>query len=275
MNSMKPLIVTDDNLSRTWAKGFLTLMEPGSDKRNPAVITINTIDAVPLEDQAIRSALDESLSKGSNSTCGTVANTIFPLSYWNPTAPDNAEALFARYERAWPGIKKCPANKYGVYFRRLTAFAPTASTSSDAQNKEGSPVNQLRHIVATYKSGNHRKSALHAAIFDPTKDHTNSRQKGFPCLQQVAFTPIGDETMAITGFYATQFQYEKAYGNYLGLERLGRFMAQQLGLRLVQVVCVASIVERGTPSKQSLEPLAERLRSLLATAGVALDGDGQ
>ena len=35
----------------------------------------------------------------------------------------------------------------------------------------------------------------------------------------------------MTGFYATQYVVERAYGNYLGLCRLGEFMAHEMGLK--------------------------------------------
>src|SRR5687768_7538818 len=101
---------------------------------------------------------------------------------WNPALPNDASALFNRYEKAWRGIKTCPQNRKGVYFRRLTSYQ---SEGAIAQ-----PINQLEFIVKNYLAGNHRKSAMQASILDPTRDHTNNRQKGFPCMQQVAFTPL-------------------------------------------------------------------------------------
>ena len=64
------------------------------------------------------------------------------------------------------------------------------------------PVNQLDHIIDTFRRGNHRRSALQVSIFDPTRDHKHCRQLGFPCLHQVAFLPETN-TLTITGYYAT------------------------------------------------------------------------
>ena len=100
------------------------------------------------------------------------------------------------------------------------------------------------------------RSALQAAIFDPTKDHTNQRMRGFPCLQQVAFAPQGADGLMVTGLYATQYIFERAYGNYLGLCRLGRFMAQEMGKQLTQVTCVASPAKGGDKTKGYLRELA-------------------
>jgi hypothetical protein len=251
------LSVSAENISIAWAKAFLSLMEPGADVRHPAMVTIRgfAADGV-IEDEAIRTRLDQELKLHGKSLTKTVAGTIFPLSMWNPALPNNADALFKRYEKAWPGIKKCPQNRLGVYFRRLTAYEP-----KDAPEES---VNQLEFIIENYMGNNHRKSAMQAAIFDPTRDHTKNPQKGFPCMQQVAFTPLPDNKLSITGFYATQYQFEKAYGNYLGLYHLGRFMAQQLNMELVQVVCMASVLKRGDPSKGQLAGLAADLKDLLS-----------
>ena len=189
--------------------------------------------------------------------CHTVANTIFPESLWIPTEADSAQGLYRRYESVWPRIKHHPQNRRGVYFRRLTAYHPDGAT--------GDPVNQLQHIIDTYRQGNHRRSALQAALFDPTRDHTNCRQQGFPCLQQIAFVPVEGEGLYVTGFYPTQYMFERAYGNYLGLCRLGRFMATQLGLPFIRMVCVASVARRSDPgiAKGSLQQLAADLRLIL------------
>ena len=107
---------------------------------------------------------------------------------------------------------------------------------------------------------------MQAAIIDPALDHTNSQQLGFPCLHQVAFTPDGDAGLAVTGFYATQYLFDRAYGNYLGLCRLGRFMAHEMGLKLARMTCIASVAQRGTPGKSELQPLVEELEKLLGDA---------
>lgn len=252
------LTIPCTNISIGWAKAFLALMEPGRSQCHPAMVTISRLDETPEpEDLGIRHRLDAELKRHGESVSKTVAGTIFPWSMWNQSDSRGAEALYERYDKAWPGIQKCPANKNGVYFRRLMAFQP--------ENCPDKPVNQLKFIARTYKGGNHRKSALQASVLDPTRDHTNSRQRGFPCLHQVAFTPVGDNQLSITGFYATQYQFEKAYGNYLGLYWLGRFMAKQLGLTLTQVVCLAAVLKLSDRPKMQLEGFANDLRKVIAS----------
>lgn len=255
--TMNPLVVSEENLSLAWAKAFLASMEPGAQQHHPAMVSINHLEGVesPPEEILIRELLDAELKKHKLKSCATVAGTIFPTSMWNSTIEKNAEHLFARYEKAWPGIAKCPANKKGVYFRRLTSYAP--------KDRVAEPVNQLQFVIDTYLSGNHRNSALQASVFDPTRDHTNNHIRGFPCMQQVSFTALDKYRMAITGFYGMQYQFEKAYGNYLGLYWLGKFMAKQLGLELSQVVCMATVLSRGDENKSSLQALEDALKPIV------------
>jgi len=254
------LTIASDNLSIAWARAFLHTMGRGVKDITPLVVTVEHDSANSIAERGeIRKSLDKQIldlkSKYSHlQQCHTVANTIFPQSMWNPNDENSAAKLFWRFEKAWPRIKRCSQNRRGSYFRRLTAFRPVG---------ELQPVNQLEHVVSTYQGGNHRRSALQAAIFDPALDHKNSPQLGFPCLHQVAFTPNGEGGLAVTAFYATQYLFDRAYGNYLGLCRLGRFMACQMRLNLVRMTCIASVAQLGTPNKSEVEPLAERLKRLL------------
>jgi hypothetical protein len=244
----------NSNLSLAWAEVFLKLMERGVNKLSPVVVTVAEFDAasLPVEHDAVREALDTIIDQ----SCRTVASTIFPNSLWLPAAQDDAQLLYDRYAKVWPRIAKHHSNRNGVYFRRLTSYLPKTTAEGVL------PVNQLQHIIATYRGGNHRHSALQASIFDPTRDHTNAPLRGFPCLQQVAFG-VDDGRLEVTGFYALQHHISKAYGNYLGLCWLGRFMAQQMGVTLSQVTCVASLLKLGDYTKTSLEPLRNVVSPLL------------
>lgn len=242
------------NLSLAWSEVLLKLLDRGINKLSPVIVTVSEFDAesLPVEQDAVRQALDAIIRQ----PCRTVASTIFPNSLWFPDVKDNAEVLYMRYDNVWPRVARHRNNRNGVYFRRLTAFAPSALGAV-------TPVNQLQHVINTYRNGNHRHSALQACIFDPTRDHTNAPLRGFPCLQQVAFG-VDEGRLEVTGFYALQHHISKAYGNYLGLCWLGRFMAKQMGLTLSQVTCVASMLKLGDDfTKARLEPLRDLVTALL------------
>lgn len=244
-------LIREQNLSHAWARAFLKLMNPGINEIQPLIIIIDGFEGnIPFEDSDIRESVDDSLKGNGMASCHTVANTIFPKSLWNPNI--DREVLYKRYINILGRLRKCSKNKYGLYFERLINFGP-----------ETSKVNQIEHIINTYLGGNHRRSALLASVINPHEDHTNQRQRGFPCLQQVSLSPFGNEGLSITGIYTTQHVYERAYGNYLGLCRLGHFIAHEIGLELKQMKCFTSHAKLGNITKNSLSDLAQRMKGIL------------
>lgn len=219
-----------------------------------------------LETLEIRQILESQLDafgicSANQSNIETVASTIFPESIWKRCHGDRNK-LFREYDDIWLLVGKCSRNKRGTYFRRLTAYG---------KPHDAMKVNQLKEIIEKWKSGNHCHSVLQAGIFDPYQDHMNSRIPGFPCLQQVVFHPHGAngvEGMTVVAFYANQLLLEKAYGNYLGLFRLGRFMAGEMGLKLRGITCIASNLKISDRSgkKRDCKPLMGALTKELADA---------
>ena len=135
-------------------------------------------------------------------------------------------------------------NRRGLYFERMITGGPSKES------------NQLDFALSKSQSRRGvRRSALQIAIFNPSLDHSASALLGFPCLQHLVFTPVDDE-LHITAFYATQYLVERAYGNYLGLARLGQFVAHELSRELRTVTCVAGIAELDTSKSAIRELLA-------------------
>jgi hypothetical protein len=264
MSHYLPTSVHGSNLSEAWARAFLECWSAHGATLASAVVSFNIREDDldwTLENGSVRAALEGQLQSLGISSVGqssieTVAGTIFPESIWRRCQGDRNK-FYQEYNAIWPRVKRCRQNCHGVYFRRLTAFG------------EGSnPVNQLEEVISTWNNGVHRHSALQAAVFDPLHDHKPTRQRGFPCLQQVAFHPNetnGRGGLSIVAFYATQLLVEKAYGNYLGLYRLGKFMAKAMGLNLVNVTCIAADLKlNATCTKSTCMTLERALKGLIA-----------
>ena len=245
---IEPVSIVSDNLSVAWAKALEHALLRGSSSA-PLSIIMGTPGGVIAEDAGIRARLDAALADRGLSSVDTVANTIFPQSLWN--SAKSRQHLYDRYEAIWPHVRKCRLNANGVYFQRLIAYP---EFSDDRKN-------QLEHVLVTYtEKGNHRHSAHQAAILYPPKDSTNQQQRGFPCLQQVAFDIPRNDGITVIGFYPKQHMFDKAYGNYLGLCRLGLFMAHELGKELKGLHCFVSHPAHGGKGIGKVE-----LRELLAT----------
>lgn len=243
-----PVAITSRCLSVAWARAFEQIVRPGTTES--LLVQIPASEGKITECEEIRLALDGNLSDRSLSSISTVANTIFPRSLWNPEGP--RKNLYERYKSIWPHVRKCPANRNGVYFQRLIGFP---EFGPDA-------FNQIEYIISTYGNyGNHRHSAHQASIYAPGIDTTNQRQRGFPCLQQVAFS-IDNSTLTVIGFYPTQHMFEKAYGNYVGLCNLGMFMAHEIGVSFAGMQCFVSHPKVGAAKKTAVRPFACEIKAL-------------
>lgn len=238
--------IRSDSLTSAWLAAIRFASEQPRREVCPLTVVVDTPNGVLREEMAVRQRLDRLLD-GRNLSVETVAATIFPQSLWNPAKPRSE--LFRRYSALVKRIRSFPQNHRGVYFQRMIDYPVDGESAS---------VNQIEHVISTYENGNHRRSALQLGIFSPRVDHTNSRQLGFPCLQQVTFAPQTiHDSLCVTGFYAFQYLFARAYGNYLGLARLGRFVAHELQMKLGRVVCVAAVAKLEVPAahlKSILEP---------------------
>jgi len=250
-------IIAGNNLSDAWAKALIKCYSASRGVLAPAGIEFPaSANGEPIEDEGVRRVVDEHLRNLKHpERIETIAGTIFPDSIWKWTKGDR-EKFFGSYINSIPRILRCQGNCHGIYFARMVAF-PDQSCNTK---------NQLEQIINTWNNGNHRHSALQIAVFNPFTDLTDQRRRGFPCLQQLAFYPEGSngaEGLSIVAFYANQNLIEKGYGNYLGLYRLGKFVAQEMGLQLSKVVCVASALKLGKAPKRDSMKLVNDIKALI------------
>lgn len=225
-------VIEDTNLSHAWARTVRTALGRRGEIA-PLVVSVTGPfeNGMPAADSELEAKLDALLrAEHAKLSIATVANTLFPASLWNPGRP--REALFDRFHRLWPKIKK--SNRHGHYFHRLITLGDPAVCGG----------NQLEFIIGAYTERERvRRSMLQATTFDAKTDHTKAALRGFPCLQQVSFAVQGDKTIAVNGFYAFQYIGKRAYGNYVGLCRLGHFLAHELGTKLSRMTCYAGIAQ--------------------------------
>ncbi len=223
-----PVAIMADNLSLGWAQVLDHLAKPGICRIAPLTLTITGFDAIgtPAEIPAIREAVDTFLAAQGHRDTENVAWTIFPKRYLDIAGGDR-EAFFEIFIESFQRVQEFNPrnNKRGSYFQRLVDL-----------NGGGKGPNQLKWILDEYHAHPkaRRTSKFQATTFDPVRDYSSTGQLEFPCLQQVSFT-FEDGGLTLNGFYATQQIARKAYGNYLGLSRLGAFMGAEMGLRFEQL----------------------------------------
>jgi len=208
---------------------------------SPLIVSVCDFDqdGLPREDESIRRLLDETIEEMNRVSSKQVfrvdatAQTIFPHMCWSPRKPVSADALFARYvDRVFPRLKcRNKLNRRGTYFLRMIR-----ATGFNGRDPDPVEVNQLGKIIRWSQERNKRpiNSITQVSIRDPAKDHHGAALSGFPCLQQVALGRY-KSTLTVSAFFPTENIFERGYGNYLGLARLGCFMAYEMKLTLVRL----------------------------------------
>lgn len=247
--SGSPRLIEASGLSIAWGHVLSELTAPGCTEISPLTLSITGFDdeGYPLENQNIRAALDHWLEITGKRGCENVAFTIFPERYYLLAQGNRAE-FFEMYREAFQRIQKLNPqnNKKGSYFQRLIDF-----------EGGGKGFNQLEWILAEYErrpSG--RRSRWQATTFDPHRDVSRTSLQEFPCLQQVSFTFSETNGLIVNAFYATQQIIRKGYGNYLGLSRLGRFMAHEMGLKMERLNVFVGVAQADDLKKTDPDFLA-------------------
>ena len=141
--------ITENNISTAWAKAFLASMH--YPELSPMTITVTGLSNNDIpEYEQIRSELDISLESHSLKSCHTVANTIFPIRFWNRNR-DRSE-LYNRYKRCQKQIHCDKQNCNGVYFER--------ADSSPKCDTWGRYAVRLKYIVSGGLKSRHFRGRL-------------------------------------------------------------------------------------------------------------------
>lgn len=249
-----PMLIEEENLSYAWGRALLEITDNGGTEITPLVISITGFDdsGKPLEDPAIREALDDLLTRTGKWIVDKVAFTIFPQQCWKIVG-GNRKMLYELYRDTFPRFQAMNRrdNGKGLYFERLTMF--------DDDAKHG---NQLEFIINEYNTRGGRRSKYQASIFDPKRDHNSSPYNKFPCMQHLSFVPTASG-LVVNAFYAKQDLFQRAYGNYLGLAHLGAFMASEMNMKMSRLNVYVGI-EQLEVTKGAVAVMAEVVRSRIS-----------
>lgn len=260
---------SETSLATAWARVFLQFVDRQDRTFAPFMLSIAAgPEGNPVEDEDLRDALDACLAEVDQQSVEVVAKTIFPAAIWRRAKGDRQE-LYRYYREYLPDYVSMAPNKnsYGLYFARLIGFGIDPKTGSPvghlAKAKLPEQGNQLEFIIQACKPGA-QSMALQAVIFDPVRDQVKER-RGFPCLQHVTFVRDHEQgTLSLNAFYALQSFFVKAYGNWLGLMRLGAFVAGQTGLRFDRLNCFAGVQKMRSGARPKAGVFLDRLSDLAA-----------
>lgn len=263
-------VVAGDNISRAWLAALSCLAQEPDGKAIHLVVCVRTPQGT--EDKGIRGALDSFIAKARERRprlwpVSTVANTIFPAAFYQPDGDDPRARLYELHGKA-QRIQDRMGRDSDNYFNRLVAY-PVADSE---------PFNQLEYIVdrlinqrkprkggrggalsSAYEVGLTAPSGADLRVQAPGQDRNTM---GFPCLSHISFT-LEHDRLSLAALYRNQYFVARAYGNYLGLARIGAFVASEVGVELGEIVCLATHAdaEFGDFSKRAVEELVQSARN--------------
>lgn len=205
-----------------------------------------------------------------------VAQTIFPFfllpsSCTKPEIPEQRQAFYDKYMKNSPIIRAFKGNSRGTYFQRLIWW-PHWDTP------RGQRINQIENIIAKISSGRATRvvhemalevdspeTITEARLYNPSRDRKHTRMMGFPCLSHLSIKPESAEKAGgkihMAALYRNHYFIERAYGNYLGLGRLLKFIADATNREVGELLCVSSLARLDGLSKTELARMLALLRN--------------
>lgn len=271
MKHALPLVIESANLSHAWGRAFLHTFDSAQRQLRPTFVSVTGLSAQsPIEDQHVREALDAALEKAEKNAVRVSGLMVFPFDIWHRRGRPSC-SKFSEFcvQKLVPRLQALDQrNRYGTYFERMMNF-------TGVRHGQLHQINQLQFVINLLKRPRRsRFSALQLACFDPAKDHTGQAVRGFPCLQQVSVAQDDSGRLAINAYYPTQYIFDRAYGNYLGLCHLGQFLAHETGLEFAQLNCYIGQPVLGDVRKRDLQQLASLVRERVDPAAREA-GDGE
>jgi hypothetical protein len=265
-DEMPARLASDHVRAQTVSGAWLGAVRTALDSPSHRLFHLVTRIEQPIaEDNAVRQAADGLLADLNLPPIETVANTIFPSGL--AATSKNWEHLSQRYRKAYSTLKRWRANRPGTYFGRLVAY-PAAGQEID---QVGELIRKLRVELGTTgpKAARYELSlvapgeALPAPSHDPTGVASDSDDNdagalsqplpvqcpdedvaamAFPCLSYCSFQLDGSLLHAVA-HYRSQYLVQRAYGNYLGLGRLLRYVSEQAELDMGELMVVGAYVQ--------------------------------
>jgi hypothetical protein len=263
------VVIDRENISTAWLGALDSLL--ATDGGKAVHLTVCIRNPQEPEVSGIRDALDSFIEVARKRKprlwpVSTVANTIFPAAFYQPQAKRPRERLYELHTRA-QHIQNRLGRESENYFNRLVAYP----------GPSGDPFNQLEYIVdrlikqrrprkggrggalsSAYEAGLTLPDGGNLRVQAPSQDRNT---RGFPCMSHISFT-LEHERLNLAALYRNQHFVARAYGNYLGLARIGTFVAQEAGVTLGEIVCLATHAdaEYGEHGKPAIHALAQSAR---------------
>jgi thymidylate synthase len=187
----------------------------------------------------------------------TTRNTIFPLA-WARRNPDPAKlAKYYREQYTRDGLLAFKNNERGTYFGRIVAYPRGEDEAPADQLSE--TVRKLRDEIA---GGRPKSSRYEINIYSERED---TSPMSFPCLAHLS-VHLHERRVHLQAVYRNEYLVGRAYGNYLGLAELQRYIARAAGVAVGELMVTIGHAELDG-SKTAVGELLAELESSISING--------
>jgi hypothetical protein len=195
-------------------------------------VIINVANPVIMTDvdKAIIAKIDALLDANGAYPVRTVANTIFPQALYDRFGRPEFYDVYLKH--VWERIKT--GTDWGRYFERMISFPIP---------KKNKPLNPLEEIILKMKSKVEGTrcymNVYELTIFDPIRDA--GRDTNRQCLSFLSFqlTDENPRRLMLTAMYRNHYYIERLLGNLIGLGRLMRFVANEVGVEVGELTILS------------------------------------
>lgn len=225
-NMNDAILIIEDNFQLVWKKVLLLLKENHWDLYNVMVqfpSSINCENELNKKYTSFTKAIGILKPK-------SVVYTIFPYKLYRRNR--NIDTLSDKYiHKEIPHLKRMPKYGWGTYFLRMVDY-----------NGDGNS-NQLKRIIDAINERDRTTRAGYTIVIEKPGGET-VKPLGAPCLNYIAIQlekikGVRDR-ISLLAVYRNHDFLERAYGNYLGLSHLLKFIADQTDLEVGKITCVSS-----------------------------------
>lgn len=231
--------VTAANLSEGWLQAVNALVRIDGHKAVHFVVRITdpTVEVAHIRGRAQELIDDWNSGKEISDyyhDIETTRNTLFP-SVWARRHADPQE-LVSHYRSHYTtsGLRGLRANATGTYFGRIVAY-PRGEGEAPA-DQLGDTIRKVREELNTNapKSSRYEISIYHEA--------TDRSPMGFPCLAHLS-VHLHERALNLHAVYRNEALISRAYGNYLGLAELLRYLSKACDIAVGELMVTAGHVE--------------------------------
>lgn len=219
---MIPHLIDEDNISLAWLNAVSYILTQKNAECNNLIVHIKN---PRILDQDINLLYENFCIQNDLTNQYKVATFVFPQRLYEILNGDK-ERLFRKQKRIHVKVK----GRWGSYFDQMVEW----------KESNGRVKNQLKFIIDKLNERNRvHKAAYTIQITNPILHFSHIR--GGPCLHyillQLQSTPRKMDLLAV---YRNHDFAMKAYGNYLGLGNLLKFIASETDFELGSITCVSS-----------------------------------